>query len=103
MGALLQSSSQARDIFIKLLSRRTVLPLLQGNLVAPAQVNGFDLTQVSHHTWRITDQGHLKIQYERTNVHVARADHSDIIVNSDVFGVQQNRFFVAVEFYTGYE
>src|SRR5438128_7281564 len=83
---LLQSSSQARDVLIELLAGRTALPLLQGYLVGPAQVHGFDLAQISHHTGSIADQGHLEVQDERANVHVARSDHGDVIVDGDVLG-----------------
>src|SRR5436190_17392392 len=81
---LLQSSSQARDVFIELLAGRAVLPLLQGHLMTPAQVYSLNLPQISHHTGSVADQGHLEVQYERANVHVTRSNHGDVIVDGDV-------------------
>ena len=76
---------------------------MQGHLIAPAQVHGFHLAQISHHTGSVANQGHLEVQYERANVHVARSDHGDVIVDGDVLGVQQNGVFVPVDLHPGFE
>src|SRR5439155_807849 len=60
-------------------------------------------TQISHHTGSVADQGHFEVQYERANVHVARTDHGDVIVDGDVLGVQQNWYFVPVDLHSGFE
>src|SRR6266480_6934597 len=71
--------------------------------IASAQVYSLNLPQIGHHTGSVADQRHLQVEQERANVHVARADHRDVIIDGDVLGVQQDRRFVPVELDASFE
>ena len=42
-------------------------------------------------------QRHLKVEQERADIQVARANYRNVIIDTDVLGVQQDRRFVLVE------
>src|SRR5438067_2158602 len=71
--------------------------------IASAQVYSLNFPQIGHHTGSVADQRHLQVEQERANIHVARADHRDVIVDGDVLGVQQDRVLVPVELDAGFE
>ena len=91
---LLKGSEEARDVVEGGRYARALHPLVKGEFPAVRPVLLLQLLQVAEDAGAPHHHGDLEVEGERAHVHVARANHGDLVVDSEELRVQHCGFLV---------
>ena len=68
-----------------------------------AYVIFFDLPQLVNNLFVIADQSDFQVEVEGTDIHVARANHCDIVIDANRFRMQYHRGLVTVDVHSSFQ